>query len=86
VDNFGRGLYQGVTRDHWLEVELPADAPTNKPLYLIAHGWIHPTDTSINVALGQGKHKGPEGLRLEVPDASGTFVVANPAWVSRPAR
>jgi hypothetical protein len=33
VDNFGRGLYQGVTRDHWLEVELPADAPTNKRLY-----------------------------------------------------
>ena len=24
------------------------------PLWLVAHGWIHPTDSSINVAIGQG--------------------------------
>jgi hypothetical protein len=68
ADHFGRGRYQGVTRDHWLEVDLGgAGAPG--PLYLIAHGWIHPTDSSINVALGQNPSAAPpSGLSIEVPD------------------
>ena len=78
VDTFARGNYQGVARDHYLEVALPDNAPRGKPLYLIAHGWIHPTDSSINVALGQGKHAPPTGLSLEVPDANGKWTVAKP--------
>lgn len=79
VDNFGRGAYQGVTRDHYLEIVLPPDAPRSKPLYLIANGWIHPTDTSINVALGQGKGNPiPTGLSLEIPDGRGGWRVARP--------
>ncbi|HEY7184080.1 MAG TPA: FG-GAP-like repeat-containing protein, partial [Blastocatellia bacterium] len=35
LGTFGKGRYQGVTRDHWVELELPADAPRDKQLYLI---------------------------------------------------
>ncbi|MEO6809928.1 MAG: CRTAC1 family protein, partial [Isosphaeraceae bacterium] len=76
LDNFGRGFYQGVTRDHWVELELSDDALTDRPLVLVAQGWIHPTDSSINVALGQGGHEPPRGLSLEVPTRNGEWVVA----------
>src|SRR5690606_11827266 len=39
LDNFGRGPYQGLTRDHWVELELPEQAPARGPLYLLASGW-----------------------------------------------
>ena len=54
LDTFGRGQYQGVTRDHYVEVDLGDDVPANGPLYLIAKGWLHPSDSSINVAISQG--------------------------------
>ena len=54
LDFAGRGAYQGVTRDHFVEIEIPDAAPRTGPLWLIAQGWIHPSDSSINVALGQG--------------------------------
>lgn len=79
VDNFGRGKYQGVARDHYLEVALPNNAPAGKPLYLIAFGWIHPTDSSINVAIGQGKgNTPPSTLAIETPDAAGNWSLARP--------
>ncbi len=76
LDTFGRGQYQGVTHDHYVEVDLGPDAPTNGPLYLIARGWLHPSDSSINVALGQGHHDQPEPLRLEVPNGHGGWRIA----------
>src|SRR5262249_27771467 len=76
LDTFGRGQYQGVTRDHWVELELGEDAPRNKPLYLIGHGWLHPTDATINIAIGQNSNPPPQGLTLEVPDASGNWITA----------
>lgn len=79
LDTFGRGTYQGVTRDHWVELELPEDAPsTGEPLWLIGHGWLHPTDASINVALSQGRHTPPRSLSLEVADGRGGWHVAQP--------
>ena len=75
VDTFGRGDYQGVTRDHWIEVELTDNAPTSGPLWLVCSGWIHPTDSSINVALGQGHSEPPHGLQIETPDAAGRWSV-----------
>jgi tetratricopeptide (TPR) repeat protein len=79
LDTFGRGQYQGVTRDHYVEVELGDDAPADGPLYLLAHGWLHPTDASINIALSQGSHPPPQSVSIEVPDAKGRWVVARPA-------
>lgn len=76
LDTFGRGQYQGVTRDHYVEIDLGPDAPANGPLYLIARGWVHPSDSSINVALTQGRHEQPEPLRLEVPDGNGGWRIA----------
>ncbi|HZP83523.1 MAG TPA: FG-GAP-like repeat-containing protein [Chthonomonadaceae bacterium] len=78
LDTFGRGQYQGVTRDHYVEVELGEDAPKTGPLYLIATGWIHPTDTSINVAISQGHHEPPQGLSLEAPDGKGGWMTVKP--------
>ena len=73
VDSAGRGPYQGITRPHFVELELPDAAPRSGPLWLVAQGWIHPTDSSINVAISQGVHAAPEGLSLSVADASGRF-------------
>ncbi|HET6861652.1 MAG TPA: FG-GAP-like repeat-containing protein, partial [Pyrinomonadaceae bacterium] len=71
VDTFGRGQYQGLTRDHYLEVTLADDAPTNGPLYLVAHGSIHDTESSVNVAITQGTRWQAKSLSLEVPDGKG---------------
>lgn len=78
LDTFGRGRYQGVTRDHFVEVDLGSDAPTSGPLWLIAKGWMHPTDSSINVALSQGQDVRPAPLSMEVPDGAGGWVVVRP--------
>ncbi len=78
LDTFGRGQYQGVTRDHYVEIDLGTDAPQSGPLFLIAHGWMHPTDSSINVAISQGQNDKPAPLSLEVPDGRGGWVVARP--------
>jgi hypothetical protein len=73
LDFAGRGAYQGVTRDHYVELEIPDEAPRKGPLWLVARGWVHPTDSSVNVALGQGRHAPPRGLSLHVADAAGRF-------------
>ena len=78
LDTFGRGNYQGVTRDHYVELDLGNDVPTDGPLWLIAHGWMHPTDSSINVAISQGQHEPAKALSMEVPDGRGGWEVAKP--------
>ena len=71
ADFFGRGDYQGITRSHYLEVEINQDTPQDA--WLIAKGWIRPTDSSINVAISQGDHSPPIGLRLEAQRADSTW-------------
>lgn len=68
LDRAGRGRYQGVTNDHWVEFDLGPVDPADGPVWLIARGWVHPTDSSVNYALEQGEHARPQGLVLEVPD------------------
>ena len=75
LDFAGRGRYQGVTRQHAVELTLPDAASADGPLWLIAQGWVHPTDSSINVAMAQGRTAAPRGLALEVADAHGRFHV-----------
>src|SRR6202451_3766901 len=74
--SFGRGQYQGVTRDHYLEVDLGDDAPKSGPLFLIAQGSIHDTESSVNVAITQGSRWRAHGLSVEVPDGHGGWVTA----------
>lgn len=76
LDTFGRGQYQGLTRDHYVEVDLGDDAPTSGPLYLIAHGSIHDTESSLNVAITQGTRWKAQPMSLEVPDGKGGWTVA----------
>ena len=76
LDTFGRGQYQGITRDHYVEIDLGDDLPASGPLWLIANGWLHPSDSSINVAMSQGARDHPQPLSLEVPDAHGGWNVA----------
>lgn len=76
LDTFGRGQYQGITRDHYIEVDLGDQLPAGKPLWLIANGWLHPSDSTVNVAMAQGTHAAPRWLSLEVPDGRGGWRVA----------
>lgn len=76
LDNFGRGQFQGLTRDHYVEVDLGDDAPTTGPLYLIAHGSIHDTESSVNVAITQGNRWRAKSMSVEVPDGNGGWKVA----------
>jgi tetratricopeptide (TPR) repeat protein len=76
VATFGRGQFQGITRDHYLEVDLGNDAPTSGPLYLIAQGSIHDTESSVNVAITQGNRWRAHGLSVEVPDGRGGWTTA----------
>jgi hypothetical protein len=76
LDTFGRGQYQGLTRDHYVEIDLGEDAPKSGPLYLIAQGSIHDTESSLNVAITQGNRWRAHGMSVEVPDAHGGWVTA----------
>ena len=76
LDGFGVGQYQGLTRDHWVELELPEDAPREGPLYLIGNGFLHPWDDTITMARSQATRDQVEDLRIEVPDTSGNWRIA----------
>ncbi len=75
--SFERGQYQGVAKPHSIEIDL-RDAPADGPLRLLASGWVRPTDSSINVALAQGGHSPPTGVRLDVPDGRGGWKTVYP--------
>jgi tetratricopeptide (TPR) repeat protein len=73
LDLARRGRYQGISGDHFVEMELPEDAPRRGPLWLVAQGWVHPTDSSVNVAIAQGAAAKPRSLALSVADEKGRF-------------
>jgi tetratricopeptide (TPR) repeat protein len=78
LDTFDRGAYQGVATDHSVEIDLGAPIPRDGRTWLVARGWIYPTDSSINVAIGQGHRVAPRGLSLEAQDARGRWVTVAP--------
>jgi hypothetical protein len=75
---FARGDYQGIAREHAVEFELGDDLPRDGSLVLIAQGWVYPTDSSINVAIGQRRAEQPRGLALEAQDRSGAWRTVDP--------
>ncbi|HKF69192.1 MAG TPA: hypothetical protein VKB36_21755, partial [Vicinamibacterales bacterium] len=90
LSTFPRGPYQGIAQDHFVEIDLgeeirgperPALQQVARPFqgrqWLIANGWIYPTDSSINVAIAQAGIQ-PHGLSLEAQDASGRWTVVAP--------
>lgn len=78
VGTFERGPYQGVAKEHFIEIDLGDAPPRDKPLWLLAYGFVYPTDSSINVAMGQGEHPRPHGLAVEVLNHDGKWIVARP--------
>ena len=74
---FAKGPYQGIAQEHFVEFELGAHASSDR-LALAASGWIYPTDSSINVAVGQGRAVKPSGLLLEAMNRDGRWVVVDP--------
>ncbi|HEY7212763.1 MAG TPA: FG-GAP-like repeat-containing protein [Bryobacteraceae bacterium] len=76
LDTFALGAYQGIARDHWVELELPAKAPRTGRVYLIADGWLHPWDDGILVAASQGRAGALQEMSMEVPDRHGRWQVA----------
>jgi hypothetical protein len=78
LDAFARGQYQGVAEDHFVEFELDDVSARADRSWIVAHGWVYPTDSSINVAIGQGGRVQPRGLSLEAQDRAGRWVVVAP--------
>ncbi len=78
LGTFERGRYQGVAVDHFVEFELGAEVSQHAPTWLVAHGFVYPTDSSINVAIAQGEQQKPRGLSLEAQDATGRWIVVAP--------
>src|SRR5262249_2240938 len=79
LDGFQLGRFRGIARDHWIEVELGKDAPSEGPVGLLARGWVYPPSSTVYAAIAQGKHDRPQGLVLEVPDGKGGWKVGRPA-------
>ena len=75
ADAFSLGLYQGVAEEHWVAFDLPSFVATDRDVLIVGHGWLYPTDSSLNVALAQGHAARPFGLVLEQCDANGKWQV-----------
>lgn len=73
ADGFALGAYQGVAENHWVEFEVPDNLPSDRPITIVGHGWIYPTDSSLNVALDQGGANRPFGLTLEQMHPDGNW-------------
>ena len=78
LGTFALGDYQGIAHDHFVEVTLDKENPPKGRPWLVAQGWIHPTDSSINLAVSQGRHVAPQDLSLETPDGKGGWRVVRP--------
>lgn len=69
---------QGVTEQHFLEIDLGDVAEEDIKLFLT--GWVYPTDTSMNVALGQSPEvPKPRPPFLQVIDENGNWKTVNPS-------
>ena len=75
VATFERGTHQGITRDHFLEIDLGPGLEEHRAIRLLAYGWLYPTDSSINVALGQSSLPAPRGVAVEALDGKGRWSV-----------
>jgi tetratricopeptide (TPR) repeat protein len=74
LSTFARGPYQGIAEEHYVEFDITTPVRADAPAWIVAHGWVYPTDSSINVAIGQGGHVVPKSLALEARNGSGEWV------------
>ncbi|QDU00060.1 CRTAC1 family protein [Gimesia aquarii] len=80
---FNKKYRQGLTEDHFLELDLNTEAVLNTKtpprLKLFLTGWIYPTDTGINLALSENPSMpSPRPPSLSVPDENGEWKTVMP--------
>jgi tetratricopeptide (TPR) repeat protein len=73
ADGFELGTFQGVAEEHWVEFEFPSHVSSDRQVLIVGHGWIYPTDSSLNVAMAQGSAPRPFGLVLEQRNTAGEW-------------
>lgn len=81
AQTFDRLLLQGLAEPHFLELDfgdaLAAAEQLSGELRLFLTGWMHPTDTSLNIGLSQNPALSlPEPPSLWVVDAAGNWICA----------
>ena len=54
-------------------LNFPPRFQADRPVLIVGHGWIYPTDSSINVAISQGGRAKPYGLVLEQKNPAGVW-------------
>ncbi len=72
VDQLPLDRYQGLTQGHSVELTFEG-VPADRRLRLLLHGWIFPTDSSINFALAQDSSRDPRPPSLELLQADGSW-------------
>ncbi|QDV27682.1 CRTAC1 family protein [Aureliella helgolandensis] len=71
-------ICQGLCEPHFVELDF-GELPTDEHLRLFLNGWMYPTDTSLNIGIGQNPLRNlPEPPSLWVVDQSGQWVCAQP--------
>lgn len=80
---FDKKYRQGLTEDHFLELDLNTravqNAKTSPQIKLFLTGWLYPTDTGINLALSENPAMpSPRPPSLSVPDKNGGWKTIQP--------
>ena len=80
VQAFKRQVCQGLCEQHSIELAFdPQQLGQRSDLRLVLTGWMHPTDTSLNIGLSQNSQRQlPAPPALWAPNASGQFVCKQP--------
>lgn len=73
---FVKTAYQGLVEEHSIVITLQDQDP-DVAEYLVMHGWLRPTDSSINLALSQGSFDPPSFMMVEVSDGNGGWKMLN---------
>ncbi len=72
VSGFATTDFQGITQSHDLILDA-GDINASEPVKLFLHGWVFPTDASINVAMGQSAEHKSQAPSLSVADTEGNW-------------
>lgn len=83
VQAFDRFVCQGLVEPHFVELDfgdqLIEGIREGKDCRLFLRGWMHPTDTSLNIGIAQNDvRSSPEPPSLWVPDVEGKWVCVLP--------
>ncbi|MCR9291927.1 MAG: CRTAC1 family protein [bacterium] len=78
AQGFDRLLCQGLAEPHFLELDF-GQLDTQRDLRLFLTGWMHPTDTSLNIGISQNPQQSPpQPPSLWVVDGQGDWQCALP--------